>query len=44
MLVEALRKCWLGLIVYKITQVWGKHDILQPSQYGLGRSGALTQR
>jgi len=22
-----LRKCWIGLIVLKITQVWNKHDI-----------------
>jgi len=34
MLVLVLRKCWIGLIIYKITQVWNKHDILHPSQHG----------
>jgi len=34
MLVEVLRKCWIGLSIYKITQVWKKHDILDPSQHG----------
>jgi len=34
MLVEVLRKYWIGLIVFKIIQVWNKHDILHPAQHG----------
>ena len=34
MLVEVLRKLWVGLVIDKITQVWNAYDILAPSQHG----------
>ena len=34
MLVEVLRKLWVGLIIDKISQTWDRHGILSPSQHG----------
>ena len=46
-LVEVLRKIWIGLIILKINQVWQKHDILNSAQHGFrpkrGTDTALLQ-
>ena len=43
MLVEVLRKCWIGLIVYRINTTWNSHNTLHPSQHGFrSRRGTDT--
>ena len=46
-LVEVLRKLWIGLIIQKINYSWTKHDVLHPSQHGFrakrGTDTALMQ-
>ena len=34
MLVEVTRKCWVALIIHRITRLWNKHDSLHLSQHG----------
>ena len=34
MLVEVLRKLWVGIIIDKITTIWDRYDILAPTQHG----------
>jgi len=37
MLVEVLRKLWVGLIITKITDIWEDECILAPAQHGFRR-------
>ena len=37
MLIEVLRKAWVGIIISKSTSAWERHLILSPSQHGFRR-------
>jgi len=47
MLVEVMRKIWVGLITRKIASFWEKHKLINPSQHaylrGKGTHTAIPQ-